>query len=188
MPAAEDRGGRGHPGADREEAFAYWTALPREQRSYRAVAQRFGLSPRTVERYGREGGWAERLRAIETQARAAIDDRFAQERAEQLATVKKLIDATFVSYAQQLASGNVRHTPSGFVATVKLLLEQLDEQPASPNVPSEQPMPAQRSLEHKLAVLAALHQAGMFALVERALERELRRSDEEEGEGEQGAA
>ena len=183
MPAGRGSDGQGgRPAVDREEAFAFWAGLPEASRSYRAVAAEFGISPRTVERYGREGAWTERLRRIEEHARAEADERLGQERVERLATVKKLIDATFVSYAQQLASGNVRHTPSGFVTVVKLLLEQLDEQPAENNKAAEKAGPPHRSFEHKLAVLRVLREAGMFALLDQVLDPESDQESEVEGE------
>jgi hypothetical protein len=35
---------------DREAAFAFWAALPPEQRRYAVVAEKFDVSPRTPER------------------------------------------------------------------------------------------------------------------------------------------
>jgi hypothetical protein len=117
-PERNQRPGGGRPGVDPEEAFRFYASRSAPERSYRAVGERFGISARTVERYGREGGWRERLQAIDRHAQSELDETLGLERARQLADVKKLIDASFVSYARQLASGDVRFTPGGFVSVV----------------------------------------------------------------------
>ena len=43
------------------EAFVDYASLPDGRRTYRAVAERFGVSVRTVERHGHEGRWRERV-------------------------------------------------------------------------------------------------------------------------------
>src|SRR6266581_2672073 len=94
--------------ADREAAFQYYASLPVDERSYAAVAARFGLSPRTVERHAREGGWRKRLAAIGATAARRADQELAARRAKQLVDFHQLIEASCVSYARQLASGQVR--------------------------------------------------------------------------------
>src|SRR4051794_38733225 len=151
----DQRPGGGRPAVEPEEAFRFYASLSAPERSYRAVGERFGISARTIERYGREGGWRERLQAIELHAQNELDETLGLERARQLADVKKLIDASFVSYARQLASGDVRFTPGGFVSVVKLLLERLDAtEPGSATAGTA--AVAERSFEHKLEVLRAL--------------------------------
>ena len=53
----------GRPAADPEAVFQSWAALPEESRTYSAVATGFAISPRTVERYARDGRWRERTDA-----------------------------------------------------------------------------------------------------------------------------
>jgi uncharacterized protein YjcR len=79
---------------DREQAFQFWAALPRERRGYAAVAEDFGISPRTVERYAREGGWRQRLQGIEAEAARKADDELGRRRAKQLVDFWQLIEAS----------------------------------------------------------------------------------------------
>lgn len=107
---------------DREEAFQYWASLPLDGRSYAAVATRFGISPRTVERYARDGSWRQRLREIETEAARRADEELGRRRAKQLADFQQLIEASCVTYARQLAGGQVRITASDFIGLIKVFL------------------------------------------------------------------
>jgi hypothetical protein len=111
-----------HGPVDREQAFQYWASLPHETRSYKAVANRFEVSPRTVERYAREGRWKQRLRRIDAEAAARADEELGRKRAQQLADFQQLIEASCVAYARQLASGEVRITTSEFVGLIRAFL------------------------------------------------------------------
>lgn len=108
--------------ADREQAFQFWASLPLDRRSYAAVAGEFGVSPRTVERYAREGRWRQRLRAIEAEAAVQADQKLGRDRARQLADFHQLIEASCVTYARQLASGQVKITAAEFVGLIKVAL------------------------------------------------------------------
>jgi hypothetical protein len=107
---------------DRESAFAFWAALPRERRRYAPVAEQFGVSPRTVERWARDGGWKLRLRAIEAAAARKADDELGNRRSKQLASFQQLIEDSSLEYARQLASGKVRITAAEFVGLIKVAL------------------------------------------------------------------
>ena len=107
---------------DRDQAFQFWASLPVDRRSYAAVAERFGVSPRSVERYAREGRWRERLRSIETGAAARADAKLGRDRAKQLADFQQLIEASCVTYARQLASGQVKITAAEFAGLIKVAL------------------------------------------------------------------
>ena len=107
---------------DREDAFQYWASLPLDRRSYTAVAAEFGISPRTVERYARDGAWRERLRGIEAKAARRADEELGERRAKLLMDFHQLIEASCVTYARQLASGQVRVTASDFVGLIKVAL------------------------------------------------------------------
>jgi hypothetical protein len=114
-----------HRPVDREQAFQYWASLPADGRSYKAVADQFEISPRTVERYARDGRWKQRLRRIDAEAAARADEELGRKRAQQLADFQQLIEASCIAYARQLASGQVKITASEFVGLIKahLLLQ-----------------------------------------------------------------
>lgn len=76
---AEQAGKRSGRYADREAAFRRRT----EGLSYAALAEEFGVSPRTVERWARDGAWRQRLRAIEAAAARKADDELGSRRATQ---------------------------------------------------------------------------------------------------------
>jgi hypothetical protein len=160
---------QGRARVDPEAAFAFYVSLPLERRTYQIVADEFGLSARTVERYGRDGGWRERIRAIEAKAHARFDEQLADDRAKRVDDVKRLIDASFITYAQQLQSGDVRFTPTGFVSVVKLLLEQLDPPSNRTDIDADEAT-VPRSLTEKLEILGALRDAGAFDTLNSTLE------------------
>jgi hypothetical protein len=157
---------RGRPAIDWEQAFAHYAALPPERRCYEAVAVEFGVSVRTVEKHGRRERWRERLRGIEAQAAAELDKTLGQARAKQLADVEKLIEASFVLYAQQLRNGDVQIKATDLPRLVKLLLELWEEPGEAAAAPVEavplveDPLSERRSLERKLEVMRALHESG----------------------------
>jgi hypothetical protein len=114
-----------HAPVDREQAFQYWASLPVDGRSYKAVADQFEISPRTVERYAREGRWKQRLRRIDAEAAARADEELGRKRAQQLADFHQLIEASCIAYARQLANGQVKITAAEFVGLIRahLLLQ-----------------------------------------------------------------
>jgi hypothetical protein len=101
----------------------FWASLPAGRRSYAEVSSEFGVSLRTVEKHGRSAGWQERLRGVQAQAAARTDEELARAWADQLGEYEKLIEASFITYAQQLRAGGVRITASEFVGLVKLMLQ-----------------------------------------------------------------
>jgi len=116
---------RGRATIDWSAAYAFYASLAPESRSYAAVAAEFGVSQRTVEAHGRRERWRQRVRAIETEASREVDQRLGRARAEQLADFRRLIEASCVAYARQLASGQVRITASDLVGLIRvsMLLE-----------------------------------------------------------------
>src|SRR4051794_17040869 len=110
MAANPSQGGR--PAIDWAEAFAFWASLPATDRSYQAVADTFGVSARTVERHGHEENWRQQLREIERAASETVARQLAASRAERAATFERLIDATALTYAQQLRNGTVKVRPT----------------------------------------------------------------------------
>jgi hypothetical protein len=121
---------RGRAAIDWEAAFRFFASLPPESRSYAAVAEQFGVSRRTVETHGQRDRWRERLAEIEADAARQADSQLGRARAEQLADFHKLIEASCVTYARQLASGQVRITASDLVGLIKISL-QLQGEPTS---------------------------------------------------------
>lgn len=121
---------RGRPAIDWEAAFVFFASVPAESRSYAAVADRFGVSRRTVETHGRRGAWRERVGEIEDDAARQADQQLGRARAEQLADFHRLIEASCVAYARQLASGQVRITATDLVGLIKISL-QLHGEPTS---------------------------------------------------------
>jgi hypothetical protein len=143
---------------DWEKAFVFYAALPAQTRSYGAVATEFGVSPRTVERQGRQRGWTQRLSEIDAAAAAETDQRLGQARAEQTVKLRKLIDVTFIAYADNLRRGDVRIGPADLDRLHKLW-RQLDNELEHP--PARAVTPAvTRTPEHTAAVLQALREAG----------------------------
>lgn len=113
----------GRPAIDWSEAFLFYASLPPEQRSYARVAAEFGVSVRTVERHGRVEKWRQRMREIQAQAAREADKKLGRAWAERIADFEKLIEATCISYAQQLSGGRVRVTASDLVGLVKISLQ-----------------------------------------------------------------
>jgi hypothetical protein len=161
---------RGRPVIDWKQAYAFYAALPAESRSYAAVADQFGVSVRTVEKHGRQEGWRQRVRELEAQAAVELDRQLGQARVKQLADVQKLIEASFLSYAQQLRNGDVQIKAADLPRLVKLLVELWQEpleqavSPTAPAAAAAQAASGECSPEHKLAVLRALHESGVLDL------------------------
>jgi hypothetical protein len=107
---------------DPQTLFMYWASLAPELRTYRAVAEHFGISSRTLERIAQKGAWRQRLRAIEAEAARKADDELGSRRAAQLCEFQNLIEASCIAYARQLASGDVRITASEFVGLIRATL------------------------------------------------------------------
>src|SRR5262245_55713621 len=108
-PSGSDRG---RASIDWEDAFQFYASLSDPERSYRAVAKRFGVSVRTVEKHGRTGQWKERLARVRANAAEQADAALALQRAEKLRETELLIDAAMTSFAQQLRAGSVRVSPA----------------------------------------------------------------------------
>jgi hypothetical protein len=121
---------RGRQAIDWERAFVFYASLPPESRSYTMVAAEFGVSRRTVETHGRSERWATRLKAIETDAARRADLELGRARAEQLGDFHRLIEASCVAYARQLAGGQVKITASDLVRLIRISL-QLHGEPTS---------------------------------------------------------
>lgn len=156
---------RGRPSIDWEEAFLFYASLDDTERSYRAVANHFGVSVRTVETHGRKERWRERLARIKAEAAESAAQRVAAERAEKLAQLELLIEATFTTYAHQLRAGSVKISAADLTRMVKLreelwAQEVVDRAARAGAEASEHELddPEQR----KRDLIAALDEAGAF--------------------------
>jgi hypothetical protein len=78
-----------------DEAFDFYVGLG-PSRSYRAVADRYGVSKRAVVKHALREKWADRLREIQEKARAESDKDLAEEMAEMHARHKKMLRAMAV--------------------------------------------------------------------------------------------
>jgi hypothetical protein len=152
---------RGQPAIDWERAFVFWAGLPPEGRSYQAVADEFRVSRRTVERHGREGGWKRRLAEISAQAVAETNSSLGHARAEQVGKLRKLIDATLLSYAEKLRRGDMRMSPADLDRLHKLWQQLTDElPPPHESTPREEERSTGRPAEHIAKVIEALRDSG----------------------------
>lgn len=162
----------GRPAINWAEAFAVYASLPPDRRTYAAVAAKFKVSARTVERHGRVEKWAERIAAIDAQAAVELEKKLGQAQAEQTAEIIKLGKATLIRYADQLRSGDTRISASEFEKISKFLLVLMAESGHAIPTAINPPTPPQRSPEHKLEVLRALDESGALAALRAALEQQ----------------
>lgn len=150
---------------DWHEAFLFYASLPPERRDYQTVAEKFGVSRRTVERHGRQEHWKQQAGELDRASLRAAADRLRDERADKLLDTEKLIEATHVAYAKQLVAGQVKvnpnHLPKLFQLRTQIWglqddqsLDQLEQvrEPTDPIDP----------IERKLQVLRALKDAGVL--------------------------
>lgn len=155
---ARNRGAQ--PAIDWDAACAYYESLPPEKRSYRAVATKFGVSPRTVETHGRAEKWKERVRAISLETRARTADSLVEARVAEVEEMRSLIDASLVAYAEALRNG-MRMSPADLERLNRLSLalteEALSPQTLGSGDPGER---AVRTAKHTRAVLDALVETG----------------------------
>lgn len=165
MANRPDGSRRGRPSIDWEEAFGYYASLPDAERSYRAVADHYDISVRTVEAHGRKAHWRERLARIKAEAAATADQQLAETRAQQIAELNLLIDASLTTYAQQIRAGTVKVVPGDLVRLYKLREELVAQEALARDADSarivaiEEPQDAEA---RKRELVAALVEAGAF--------------------------
>jgi hypothetical protein len=154
----------GRPTIDWEQAFIYYASLPAEGRRYQAIADKYGISVRTVEKHGRNEHWKQRLQAINAQAAAETNNALGQARAEHFVDLAKLIEASLIGYAEKLRRGDVRMGPADLDRLHKLWQQLSDElsQPSKPASTDSAPG-ATRPPEHTAAVIEALRETGTLA-------------------------
>jgi hypothetical protein len=136
--------------------------MPPGQRSYLAVAQRYRVSPRTVEGHGWREGWQERLRRINAEAAVRTDELLATARVEQRSALLALIDDHLLVYAEKLHRGAVPMVPADLERLYRLRV-QVDAglgEPPEPPPAEREPTRIERSAGHVAAVLAVLPECG----------------------------
>ena len=75
-----------------DDAFEFYFALGSE-RSYEAVAAKYGVTKKTVSRRATEEGWVERLEEVKSQAKAKSNDRLSETIAEMHTRHLKMLKA-----------------------------------------------------------------------------------------------
>jgi hypothetical protein len=155
---------RGRAAIDWEAAFLYYASLPPETRSYAAVANHYDVSPRTVEAHGQRSRWRDRVAAIEAEAASEAEQRIGRARADQLADFHRLIEASCVQYARQLASGQVKVTASDLVGLIKVSLQLWGEPTARVELLSGSP--EWTALRSRILEALAAHPEAQQALAE----------------------
>jgi hypothetical protein len=83
------------------DAFDFYVGLGPD-RSYRAVAERYGVSKRAVTKRATREGWSERLAAIERAARAEADRRLTETLADMHGRHRRLLRAVSARVAAAL--------------------------------------------------------------------------------------
>jgi hypothetical protein len=128
-PAGSDSG---RPAIDWAEARDYYLALPPQERSHQAVADRFGVRKKTVENHAFRERWRDQLAAIEAETAALVAAELARARARRQIVREGLIDRSYARYGEQLDEGaEVR--PSDFVQIAKL------DMASGPPAPTDEP-------------------------------------------------
>lgn len=164
--ARESTGGRGARAAiDWEGAFVYYCRLSPAERSYAAVAAKFGVSRRTVETHGRKEKWKERMLAIRMETQARTADSLVEARVAEVEEMRRLINASLAGYAEALRNG-MRMSPADLERLNRLSLA-LNEEAISPERLGRNGAvgPPERTPEHVRAVIDALAEAGVLETI-----------------------
>lgn len=114
---------------DEEKAFAEYVSMG-EDRSYRAVAKKFGVTKRCIVDVSRRKHWLTRLAKIEADAREMADKRLTETRSEVHERHLRMIRAMAARAAQGLqahAFDNARDSARAAEAAIKLEREVLGE-------------------------------------------------------------
>jgi hypothetical protein len=154
----------GHDAIDWNAAFLYYAGLPPEQRSYRAVADAYAMSVRTVERHGRQDRWKQRARELDRDATERAGEKIRDKRVDDLLDTLKLIEAAVVTFATQLRNGTVKVTPADLGRLHKLRTEiwQMTDTRTSDWSAQAVPVDSIDPVERKLEVIRALDDAGVL--------------------------
>jgi hypothetical protein len=108
------------PRFDRSAAFAYYAALGGPQRTFFAVAERFGVSDTAVRKVGRRERWAERARELDRRASREVEKRVVKDRARRITETLELIDLARSELYERLRAGDAELRLADLPALVKL--------------------------------------------------------------------
>jgi hypothetical protein len=108
------------PRFDRSRAFAYYAALDGPQRTFSAVAERFGVSDTAVRKVARRERWAERAWELDRRASREVEKRVVKERARRIAETLELIDLARSELHERLRAGDAELRLADLPALVKL--------------------------------------------------------------------
>ena len=113
-----------------KKAFEFYYALG-EARSYRKVAEEFGVSLGTVKLWGRSFDWKGRIAERDAEVARAMADRSMKEGMERSIRNSKIIEMGLVQVAKAIAEGKVKMTVSDLDRLIRLE-EYLREGPGGP--------------------------------------------------------
>ncbi len=102
-----------------QKAFEFYYGLG-EARSYKLVAQEFGVSLATVKMWGKAFGWREKCRERDAQAARAMADRSLEENVEGMARNRKIVKMGLLQVAKAVAEGKVKVTMADLDRLVRL--------------------------------------------------------------------
>ncbi len=104
---------------DHEAAFRYWHNADGQRRTYREVAEEFGVSERGVFQAAMREDWPSRAWGIEEEARRQADRRATKTIAQRIEEDLRLIDAGKLAVARRLQAGTVDADLGDLVALIK---------------------------------------------------------------------
>lgn len=163
---------------DWDKAFALYASLPDPNRTYQAVADHYGISVRTVEKHGRLDGWKQRVREIKRVAAKEADLKLAENRAEKLAEIELLIEASLTTLANQLRNGQVKLSVSDLVRLCRLRDDLWAADDTATQRARSEANAAEAELEDPLErtreIARALHEAGAFDRLNQLLDPDTR--------------
>ncbi|MFH1312074.1 MAG: hypothetical protein ABIJ00_02500 [Candidatus Eisenbacteria bacterium] len=91
-----------------------------EGRSYRLVAEEFGVSLATVKGWGRAFGWKDRARARDAEVTMALADRGIKDATQKAVRNRKIVEMGLMQVAKAIAEGKVRPTVSDLDRLIRL--------------------------------------------------------------------
>jgi len=112
-----------------KKAFEFYYGMG-EGRSYRKVAEEFGVSVGTVKMWGRSFGWRRRIGERDAEVARAIADRSLKDGTERTARNRKIVEMGLVQVAKAIAEGKVKATLSDLDRLIRLEEFLKDEQKA----------------------------------------------------------
>ena len=102
-----------------KKAFEFYYGLG-EGRSYRLVAQEFGVSLATIKVWGKSFGWKDRIRERDADAATAMADDNLKSAAEKAIRNRKIVEMGLIQVAKAIAEGKVKPTISDLDRLVRL--------------------------------------------------------------------